>query len=409
MRFSEDDPMPSHPLSCVRIAGGLGILLLALAGCNSADQPLAQLPTPKVTVSHPIVREVRDYDNYEGHIAAKDPVDVRARVRGELTKVRFTDGQLVTKDQPLFEIDPRPYKATLDAAKAQRASAEANLELARTQYDRVARLNRTGAANREELDEWRAKQLVAMADRQKADAEIARTQLDLDFCTITAPVAGRISRPLLSAGNLVNAGGVENVLTTIVSVQTVYVYFNVDERSLVRYRRQYAQGGNPPSEDKIAQEKIPVYVAIEGDQKASQEGHIDFVENRVNSSTGTIQVRGILPNPDRLLDNGMRARVSVPVSDPYKALLITERAIGTDQGTRYVYVVDDKNVVRRKDVEPGRVVDDLVQVKSRDLKPTDWIIVNGIQRVRDGSTVEPQKELMPGAPAAAPLADHPKS
>lgn len=255
---------------------------------------------------------------------------------------------------------------------------------------------RSNAASREELDVRRAHVAVSKADQLKAAAEVEKAKLDLDFCTITAPIAGRISRPQLTEGNLVNASGGETLLTTIVAIDPMYVYFNVDEPSLIRYRRENDKEGTHPGGEAIKELKIPVFVAIEGDADYSQKGTIDFVDNKVNRSTGTIQARGILNNPKRLLDDGMRARVRVPVSDPYKVLLINERAIGSDQGIKYVYVVNADNVVERRDVQPDRTFDGLVAIKAG-LKGKEWIIVNGIQRVREGIKVEPKQAPMPDA------------
>jgi RND family efflux transporter MFP subunit len=373
----------------------LGILSLVIAptGCERGGPSVAELPPQVVTVSQPVERMVKDQDDYEGRIAAVKTVEVRARVRGQLNKIFFKDGQLVKTGDPLFEIDPRPYQAALDAANAQKSAADAAYELARIEYNRTSTLVRTNAAVREELDMRRARQSISEADRLKAKADVEKAQLDLGFCNIVAPIVGRISRPLLTEGNLVNSGG-ESLLTTIVTTNPMYVYFDVDERALIRYRQDYAKG-NPQGEESIKELKIPVFVAIEEDANYSRIGTLDFVENRVNRSTGTIQVRGILENSDRLLDDGMRARVRIPVSDPYKVLLINERAIGTDQGIKFVYVVNADNVVERRDVRPDRSFDGLVAIKGG-LKAKEWVIVNGIQRVREGSKVEPKQAPMPG-------------
>ena len=373
----------------------LGTLSLVIApmGCETGGPSVAELPPQVVTVSQPVERMVKDQDDYEGRIAAVKTVEVRARVRGQLNKIFFKDGQLVKIDDPLFEIDPRPYQAALDAANAQKSAADAAYELARIEYNRTSNLVRSNAAVREELDMRRARQSISEADRLKAKADVEKAQLDLGFCNIVAPIVGRISRPLLTEGNLVNSGG-ESLLTTIVSTNPMYVYFNVDERALIRYRQDYAKG-NPKGDESIKELKIPVFVAIEEDANYSRIGTLDFVENRVNRSTGTIQARGILENSDRLLDDGMRARVRIPVSDPYKVLLINERAIGTDQGIKYVYVVNADNVVERRDVRPDRFFDGLVAIKAG-LKAKEWVIVNGIQRVREGSKVEPKQAAMPG-------------
>ena len=376
---------------CSLCRGGLLVLAGFLAGCGPGSPPVADTPPPPVTVSHPILRNVVDQDEFEGWIKATATIDVRARVRGHLIKVNFDAGEMVKKDQLLYEIDPRPYQATLDAAEAQGKAADAAVEFARSEYDRVRQLANKGAAGREEVEVWIAKQAVAKADRLKADANIEQARLDLGFTKITAPIAGKISRTLVDAGNLVNAVG-ETHLTTIVAVDPVYVVFNVDERSLMRYKRLDAKdakaNGKQPT---LKEQKIPVAVGLEGETGFPHVGVITFADNRVNPKTGTIQVRGVLSNANGLFEDGLRARVRVPVSDPYKALLVPERAIGTDQGRKFVYVVNDKDVVESREVTLDRVFDGMQAIKDG-LKPEDWVIVNGSQRVREGMKVAPLKK-----------------
>ncbi len=369
---------------------GLVVVVSFLAGCNSRP-PMAELPPPPVTVSQPVVREIVDHDDYEGRISARETVQVRARVRGHLVKVPLKDGEMVQKGDLLFEIDPRPYKATLDAAEAQKAAAEASLDLARKEYARYQQLVRTGAATREELDVWTGKQGVAIADRLKAIASVEQAKLDLDFTKVEAPISGKASRAQLTVGNLVNGSGGESLLTTITSVDPMYVYFDVDERSLLRYKREdQKKGNNGKAPSSIKELNIPLLVGLEGEEGYPHKGKIDFADNRVNPGTGTIQVRGVLPNTGQILDSGLRARVRVPVSDPYKTLMVTETAIGSEQGRKFVYVVNAKEIVERRDVKLGRVVDGM-QIIREGLKPDDWVIVNGIQRVRDGLQVKPRK------------------
>lgn len=385
--------------SLLRHGIALLFLLSAIAGCGTSTPPVAETPPPPVSVSKPLVREVTDQDDYEGRIAAVETVEVRARVRGHLDKVNFKDGQMVKKGDMLFEIDPRTYKAALDAAEAQKAVAEANLDLAKKEYARTSSLTKKGAASREELDVWTAKEATATAERLKAMASVEQAQLDLDFTKVTAPINGKISRPQVTVGNLVNALGGETLLTTIVSVDPMYVYFDVDERALLRYKREdKTKADDKAPQVSLKELKIPVYVGLEGEEGYPSKGLLDFADNRVNPATGTIQVRGVLANSDRLLDAGMRARVRVPVGDPHKSLMVDERAVGTDQGRKFVYVVNDQNVVERRDVKLGRLSDGL-QVIREGVKPEDRVIVNGIQRVRDGAKVEPKEIAMPGAPA----------
>jgi RND family efflux transporter MFP subunit len=380
----------------VVLIGFASVSLAGIVGCSSATPAVVETPPPPVSVSKPLVREVVENDEYEGRIGAVETVDVRARVRGHLTKVNFQDGQIVQKGDLLFEIDPRPYQASLDAAKAQLAAAEASLELATKEYRRALKLMQSGAASREEVDVWTGKQAVAKGERLKAQAAVEEAQLDLDFTKVVAPIKGRASRTQVTVGNLVNAGGGETLLTTIVSLDPMYVYFDVPERALLRYKEIFGKERKETNQEPTATElKIPVYVGLEGEKGYPQKGVIDFTDNRVNPSTGTIQARGVLANSKRMLDPGMRARVRVPVGDPQKSLLVTERAIGTDQGRKFVFIVNGENVVERRDVQLGRLSDGL-QVIEQGLKPEDWIIVNGIQRARDGAKVEPKRIPMPG-------------
>jgi RND family efflux transporter MFP subunit len=348
------------------------------------------------------------HDDYEGRIAPAETVEVRARVLGHLAKIGFKDGQIVNKGDLLYEIDPRPYQASLDAAKAQEKAAQANLQFAKAEYNRTRSLVARNAASREELDVWTGKQAVAEADVLKTAEAVKRAELDLEYTKVTAPMSGKISRTQVDVGNLVNAGGGETLLTTLVSVNPMYVYFDVDERSLLRYREIGQKQAKPDELQRPLKDlHIPVYVALEGEQGYPHKGELDFADNRVNPSTGTIQVRGELPNARRDLDAGMRARVRIPVGAPQKSLLITERAVGTDQGRRFVYIVNDKNVAERRDVKLGRLSDGL-QIVEEGVKPEDWIVVNGIQRVRDGAKVEPNRTPMPGA-ASEPTNQAPKN
>ena len=383
-----------HPLT--RLGGSLLILTVVLSGCGPDAPPAAETPPPPVTVSQPVVRNVTDFDDYQGRIGAALKVEIRARVRGYLTKVNFQDGQIVKEGDLLYEIDLRPYKNAMEAAKAQQKAAEAALQFAKAEYNRTRTLVSSGASTREELESRIAKQAIAKGDTLKAQAAVDQAQLDLDFTRVTAPIGGKLSRTQVDVGNLVNAGGGETLLTTLVSIDPVFVYFDVDERSLLRYRQMDRKDAKDSlSLPALKELHIPVYLALEGEEGYPHKGEIDFADNRVNPSTGTIQVRGVLSNAERIFEDGMRARVRIPIGDPRKSVLVTERAIGNDQGRKFVYVVNDQDTVERRDITPDRV-DDGLQVVREGLKPEDWIIVNGIQRVRDGMKVQPKRGPMPG-------------
>lgn len=377
--------------ACVAVAG-------MLSGCNSAEPTVAETPPPPVTVSQPVAREVVDFDDYDGRIAATETVDVRARVSGYITKIDFQDGQIVKKDDLLFEIDPRPYKAALDAAEAEVRLADAKVKQTEADVKRNQPLVASGATTRAEFDKLVADAGVANSAVAAKKAMVDSARLDLEFTQIKAAIAGKISRPQITVGNLVGAGG-ETVLTTITSIDPMYVYFDIDERSLLRYKTIYRKG-DQSTEINVKDLKIPVHVALEGEEGYPHQGVIDFGDNRVNPSTGTIQVRGVLPNPKRMLESGMRARVRIPVGDPHQSVLVTERAVGNDQGRKFLYLVNDQNVVERRDVKLGRLVGGL-QVVQEGVKPADWVIVNGIQRVRDAMKVAPKQSPMPGAETPA--------
>lgn len=380
--------------------GGFVVLMGVLSGCDSSV-PVAEMPPPPVSVSQPLLRKVTDFDNYEGRIGAAKTVEVRARVRGHLTKVYFKDGSIVKEGELLYEIDPRPAKAAVSAAKAQERAADASLQFAKAEYKRTRALIPSGATSREELETWAAKEAIARGELLKAQAALERSQLDLEFTRVTAPIKGKLSRTQVDEGNLVNAGGGETLLTTLVSIDPIYVYFNVDERSLIRYRERYrkeTKSDAPPPP--IKELHIPVYVALEGEKDYPHKGEIDFADNQVNPSTGTIQVRGVLTNAEQTFDHGMRARVRVPIGDPYKILMVAERAIANDQGKKFVYVVNEKNIVQRRDIALGRISDGL-QAIPEGLHADEWIVVNGIQRVREGMKAEPNRIPMPGAKQSA--------
>lgn len=369
---------------------------------------VAELPPPPVTVARPVVRTVTDYDPYEGRIEAVEKVELRARVSGYLTKVFFENGQRVKEGDTLYLIDPRPYDAMLKAAQAEKAAAEASLQLATVEYERTKELEAANAASKSELDQWIAKQAVSKAESLRADAKIDQANLDIEFTKIVSPINGKVGRTSITEGNLVSATA-DQILTTVVSVDPMYVRFEVDERHLLEYRRNAAaKRGDEAARSELKDLEIPILVGLDGEIGYPHKGTIVSAENRVNVSTGTTPILATLPNPDGIFDDGMRARVQVPVSDPYEAILVADRAILNDRGNRFVYIVDANNKAQRRDVALGRLLDGLQVVKSG-IGPDDWVVVNGIQRVRPGIEVAPQQSSMPGVatqaavPAAAEL------
>lgn len=384
-----------------RGSGAALIVVAMLGGCKDGGESQTATPKPpEVTVSPVVDQEVTDYAEFTGRLEATATVDVRARVRGYLNEIFFTDGQEVKEGDPLFQIDPAPFDAALKSAEGQKAQWVAKQARAQADVKRYEELVPTGAATPQDLDKSKADLGEATAAIQSAEAAIDQANLDLKFARITAPISGQIGRSLVDRGNLIQ-GGTANVelLTTIVSLDPVYVYFDVDERTLLRFREN-ARSTRPPtaSQPDVKELKIPLYLGLATEEGFPHQGVIDFSDNRVDPSTGTIKVRGVFDNSKRIFKPGLFARVRLPLSEPYQAVLVAERAIGTDQGVKYVLVVDDKNMVERRFVKPGALQDDGLRVIAEGLKPGERIVVNGLQRARPGKPVTPTVEEMPRHP-----------
>jgi RND family efflux transporter MFP subunit len=314
---------------------------------------------------------------------------------------------MVKKGDLLFEIDPRPFKEMLEAAEAQASAADAALEYATKEYARVNGLVRSGAASREERDVWIAKQHVAAADKAKAEAAVNQANLDLEYAKIKADINGRIGKAELTEGNLVNAGGSDPLLATILASDPIRVYFNVDERSLQHYARSRHELGKNVTEMLAAlkDSQAEFTFALEGERDFKHKGTLAFSDNRVDPATGTIQLYGIVPNRDGFFVPGERVRVRLPTGKPSRDLVVPETAILSDQDKRYVLIADDKNVVRRRNVTLGMLTDDGMRAfepadkLSEGEKPENWwVIVDNLQRVRLNYPMDPQK---PGGAVAA--------
>lgn len=384
-------------MSHARNSGVALALAAMLGGCQEKAQPTAAPPPPEVTVSAVLDRSVIDQATFTGRTEASQTVDVRSRVRGYLEEVSFVDGQEVKKDQMLFRIDLRPFEYEVKNAEGQKKQWEARKKRAEADVERYKRLVPTGAATPQDLEKAEADRDEAQAAIQSADAEIENAKLNLDFAQIKAPIDGQIGQNLVDIGNLIQGGGgTDELLATIVSLDPIYVYFDVDQRLLLRFRER-AGASYPPTatQPDIKALKIPVLVGLVTEEGFPHAGVIDFADNRVDPETGTIKVRGNFDNSKRVFKPGLFVRVQVPMSEPYPALLVSERAIGTEQGTKYLLVVDDKNVVEQRFVEPGALQPDGLRVINKGLKAGERIVVNGLQRARPGKTVTPQPAEMP--------------
>ena len=380
--------------SPIRIIGSALLLgfCLGLTSCVPAPSEGPPAAPVTVTVSYPLEREVTDYVEFTARIAAVDSVEVRARVWGYLQKVNFKEGTLVKKGDVLFELDPRPYQAMLNQAKAKVAQDEAQLKYDEAQYQRNLRLIATRAVSESDLEKSAAARDVDTANVAADKAMAASRQLDLEYTKVTAPVSGRVSRYHVTVGNLIQSADLANVtlLTTIVSVDPIYACFDVDQRTVQRVRQWIPVGKTKSVRDM----GWPVALSLGDEEGFSHQGTINFVDNQVNPKTGTLRVRGVFPNKDEALSAGFFARVRVPIGLPHRALLVSDRALDSDQGQKILYVVNDKNEVVTRPIRAGSLHDGLRAIEDG-LKAGERVIVNGLQLVRPGVTVEAKLVDMP--------------
>ena len=374
---------------CLRLLSGvLGILLLP--GCNPTPPPAAPA-APIVTVALPIEREVVDHEEFTGRTDAVSRVDIRARVSGYLVKVNFKDGDIVKLGDLLYQIDPRPFQADLDLAKGMVEKLEAEKNLLDIQVDRYRKLAAKSAASQQDVDQYLAQQAENIGALKSARAQVERAQLNLDFTRITAPLTGKISRTLLTAGNLVNADS--TLLTTVMSIDPMYAYFNIEEPTLLQILKMKREG---VIKQRLGQVEVRMGLADDVKHAFPLTGTLDFANNTVDPQTGTILVRGTFPNPYELpnrppmLMPGLFVRVRLDMGPPHKTLLVTPRAIGTDQGQKYVYVVDKDDKIAYRRVTLGLVFEGLQAIEGG-LKPGERVVVNGLQRVRPGIEVKPEQ------------------
>ena len=352
------------------------------AGCKQSTQAPAP-PPPPVTVATPIRKEVVEWDEYTGRTEAVESVDVRPRVSGYIDQISFKDGQLVKPGDVLFVVDPRPYQDVLDQDKANLQSADAQRQLKEANFARAQRLFQNNVTAKEEYDTSVAQRNQGEAEFAQARASVNSAALNVEFTEVKSPIQGRISRQLVTRGNLVQADS--TVLTKVVSVDPIYAYFNVDQRTVQKYYNQI-QGGQLQDPRVSA---MPVYLQLEGETGFPHEGVIDFVDNTYNASTGTLQIRGRFKNDDASLYPDAFVRIRIAGTPKHDAILITDRAIATDQGQKFVLLVDNNSVVQVRPVELGPVVDGLRVVRNG-LGPDDHVIVNGLVNARPGSKVTAQ-------------------
>jgi RND family efflux transporter MFP subunit len=377
------------------VAGGSAVLLGRPA--NPAVAQAAPAAPPPVTVSAPVQKEVTEWDEYTGQFAAVDYVEIRARVPGYLTEIHFTDGQIVNKGDLLFVIDPRPYEIELQQAQAQHATAEATLDLANRELQRAATLREKDFVAQSTYDQRLQTMKSAAASVETGKAAIRQAQLDLEFSHITAPVTGRISQHQVSIGNLVAGGatGTPTLLTTIVSLDPIYLNFDMSEAQFLSYERAVAEG-------KLKSNRgagVPVFARLTDEQKWTREGVLNFVDNQVDRSAGTIRARGIFPNPDLFLTPGQFGRLRIPGSEPYQAILVPDVSVVTDQSSKLLMTVADDGTVVPKPVRLGPMIDGLRVIRSG-LDAKDRVVIDGLVRARPGAKVTPQPgEIKPSVTA----------
>ena len=383
----------------MRGAGLAAALALAtlLVGCgDSAQQKAAAPPPPTVTVGKPTQRTVSDYDEYVGRFAALDSVEVRARVSGYLDSVDFKDGQMVKQGDLLFTIDKRPFQTALDQSRANRQLAQSNLTFTESDLKRAQQLV-TEKTITEQVFEQRSQAFRnAQASFAAASAAVRQAELDMQFTELRAPIDGRIGDRRVSPGNLVTGGtsGNTTLLATIVSQDPIHFEFTFDEASYLRYERMAKEGADVASRGP----GVNVSLKLIDEKDFTHEGRMDFVDNAIDRSTGTIRGRALFKNPNSVFTPGMFARVRVPASPPYQALLVPDTALGTEQAKRYLLVVGADDMVTMKYVTVGQVVDGGLRVIKEGLAADDRVIVDGLMRARAGIKVTPQEQAAKAEP-----------
>ena len=369
-------------LSAVALTAGL----LSLSGCNASEAQEAAAETPpEVTVAEVLVKPLRDWDEFTGRLEAVNSVEIRPRVGGYIEAVHFEEGSRVRKGQLLFQIDPRPYRAEVGRLTAEQQRARAQAELAKANRDRAQRLLDQNAIAREEYDRLATAATAAAAEVGAVDASLEAARLNLEFTRITAPIDGRVSRAMITAGNLVDSSA---LLTTLVSDDPIYASFDADEQTYLRYSRNGADGDKP------------VFMGLVNEQGYPRQGHLDFIDNRLDPRTGTIRGRAVFANADGALTPGLFARVRLVAGEQRERVLIDDRAIGADLGKKFVLALTPDNRIEYRVVTLGAAVDGLRIVESG-LAKGDVIVVNGLQHAKPGETVTPLRAAMGNTDAQA--------
>lgn len=378
-----------------RLAALFTSLVVFLIGCEEKNQYVAP-PPPKVTVANPVQRSVTNYLELTGNTQAVNTVQLQARVEGYLQALHFQEGSDVKKGDLVFTIQPEQYQAQLQSALADVQAQQTALDHAEMELKRYSRLFEQKAAAATDVDNWRFQRDSAKAALMNAQAQVDLAKLNLSYTRVTAPIDGRLGRRLVDPGNLVGAGGQKTPLADINQINSIYAYFTVNERDLLRIRQLQRESGAGDYRSR----PIPAYAGLANDEGHPHEGRIDFAAITVDPTTGTLLIRAIFPNEDRKILPGLFVRIRVPVGREENAILVPEVALGFDQLGRYVLVVNDKNVVERRQVTVGPEENGVIVIDSG-LKPDERVIVNGMQRAIPGREVSPEiQEAATPAPAS---------
>jgi RND family efflux transporter MFP subunit len=379
-----EDGMPSRSLA-------LSPLLVSLVVTACSSKPPAPPPPPAVSVAPVLQRDVAETDEFSGRLEAVDHVEIKPRVSGYIRRVTFTEGREVKKGDVLFEIDPRPYQADLDRASAQLQQARTAADLAEKDVARAEKLVNVQAISREEFDSRTSAQANGAAAVRAAEAAVETARLNLDWTKVRSPIAGRVSRAEVTEGNLVQAGPPDaTLLTTVVSLDSMYLYFDSDEQTYLRYSSRAAAAGTRGWRDA----RLPVYLGLANESGFPHEGRLDFVDNRIDPTSGTIRTRAIFSNRDRRFTPGLFARVRLVSGARAPALLVRDAAIGTDQDRKFVLVLTKGDSLAYRPVEIGRLSDNGLRVVRTGVAEGDQVVVNGLMRVRPGMKVSPKMVAM---------------
>ena len=393
--------MPNQPQFPFLKASLIGLAVLVLASCGEKQQAQAPgaAPPPSVSVANPVEKKVVEWDEYTGRFEPTDTVEVRARISGVLNEVKFTDGAVVKKGDLLFVIDPRPFQRVLDRDRAALQGAKVQVEFAQKDLERARPLMANSTISQQVFDQRNQAVKTAEANVLSAEASVRSAELDVEFTQIRAPITGRISRKLISEGNFITGGsGSGTLLTTIVSTDPIYFYFDISEADFLKYKRLFEQGKRPSSRETAN----PIEVGLQGDTGFPIKGLMNFVDNRIDTATGSLRERATFENPNGMLLPGLFARARVIGSGEYNAILLPDAAIATDQSNRFVFTVADDGTVSAKPVTLGPIIEGLRVIRTG-VTPADWVIVNGVQRARKGIKVKAEKTVIEQAQKAASL------